>query len=259
MNLSRIFLLVAAVLICSTHTTEASSSVDWHAWGVHEATISESSGSITAYTPNTPDGSGITTQYLWDKSSPPTRNGAKAFYSTSAFTGLTIGDITQFTWDFDAGLQGNAYFNVMVDDGSGDKGILIPTVSSSLFGTASQWGDGATFRIVEPDAGFDIGTSLSSLVWNDVKDLVITTGPFNDQPDTLSGTQDYTGNNWAAWADLAAGSDSDWEQDGVLVVFGQSTGTGTPTTTISNLTVVPEPTSLALLSLGGLMLVRRRK
>ncbi|MBX2851659.1 MAG: PEP-CTERM sorting domain-containing protein [Phycisphaeraceae bacterium] len=248
-----------SVLSLACLAASPAGAIEWHAWGVHGATISSpSAGTVDVET-------GSDADYHWNKSSWSGRTGKKAFYSTNDFLGQTIGDITQITWDVTDGSQGDVYFNIMVDDGDGDKGILIPSVSSSLYGTAGQWGDGALFRIVEADAGFDPTLLTVPQSWDDVKDLVITTGPFNDEPDNLAGAAlaqggpVYDGNNWAEWADAAAGSDLGWEQDGLLIVFGQSTGNSDPIQQITGLTVVPEPTSLALLGLGGLLVMRRRR
>ncbi|MHC4354874.1 MAG: hypothetical protein ACYS0H_19405, partial [Planctomycetota bacterium] len=149
--------------------------------------------------------------------------------------------IISFTWDVVSGYWGNAYFNVMVEDAGGKKAILAPGYNSAA-STGWDTTDGSTtnsYCLFEAEPGWTGTTSIGwyAATWDEVKNLTITDGPFTEFPDTLTGAATaqndpvYTVSNWAAWADLAAGADLDWEQGGVMITFGQSTG-GNPATTI---------------------------
>ncbi|MEN6357300.1 MAG: PEP-CTERM sorting domain-containing protein [Armatimonadota bacterium] len=251
-------LVVFALAIASASMAGA---VEWHAWGVHGGAISSTApGTITAVTGND-------ATYHWNKSNWSTRTGQKAFYSTNAFNGQNVSVIQDITYTVTAGYWGNVYFNVMVQDANGKKAILSPSYNSA---TNSGWtltGTlGKSFCVFEAESGWT-GTSATGWYaadWDEVKNLTIANGPFAEFPDTVTaphasaqGDALYTVSNWYAWGGAAA-------SDGLLITFGQSTGTTTPTTTITGFGVtssVPEPGSIvALLSgLAGLAVIRRRK
>ena len=234
----RLALCAAAALLLPAAPVLADC-VTFHAFAVHEGTIDASvPGTITANTGNHPD-------YHWNKSSWAGRTGQKAFYSTSAFNGSPVSVIQELHWDLVEGYWGNAYFNVMVEDAGGKKAILAPSMNSM---TDPGWGDmGANknYAVFEAEAGWTgtAATGFYAATWDEVKDLIITDGPFTEFPDTLDGAATmqndpvYTVENWAAWADLAAGGDFGWEKGGFLITFGQSTGTATPLTTIENISL----------------------
>jgi len=252
--------LCIIVAILATGSVAAAAPIEWHAWGVHGATIDDSSfpTSVTAVT-------GVDANYHWNKSNWDTRIGQKAFLSTSHFNGMLVGTITGLDWDVIEGYWGNAYFNVMVEDANGKKAILAPSLNSA---TSTGWeASGNAFSVFEAEAGWTgtAATGWYAATWDEVKDLVITDGPFTEFPDTLTGAATaqndsvYTAANWAAWS---GGNSS----DGFLITFGQSTGTSTPVTTIGNISIeyetIPEPGTLILFGaglFGGLMIVRRRR
>ena len=259
-----IFALLALVGISQAAGT-------WNAYGVHGATITSSApGTFTAVAGNDPD-------YHWDKSSWSTRTGQKAFLVTSDFNGMSVSSITSMSWNTDAGYWGNAYFNIMVEDAFGNKAIIAPSVNAD---GDPGWNVGSTskdFSIFEAESGWTGPTGWYSATWDDIKDLTITEGPFTEFPDTThgdalaQGDSNYSVNNWAAWADAAAGYDAGWETGGVLITFGQSTGPGVnpDTTTISNVYVngelvclapaVPAPGALLLAGLGTACVGRIRR
>ncbi len=215
--------------------------VTWNGYGVHGGSITESGGQFTAVAGNT---AGETPEYHWNKSSWATRTGEKAFYVTSDLNGMPVGAITEFSWDFVSGYWGNAYFNIMVEDGGGKKAILAPKYNGpSTTGWDTTVGSTTkSYCVFEAEAGWT-GTATigwDGATWDEVKVLTITDGPFTEFPDTLAGTATgqgdpaYTVANWAAWADQAAGYDADWEKGGVMVTFGQSTGAVDDTTVIEN-------------------------
>jgi len=232
--------------------------ITWNGYGVHGGSISISSGQITAVTEDT---EGNIPDFHWNKSSWTTRTGQKAFYVTSDLNGKKVGNISTFSWDIVSGYWGNAYFNVMVEDANGYKAILAPSCNNLTdtgwgpsvlpCGVHSPSGNPGTYSIFEAEPGWTgtMYTGWRAATWDEVKDLKISDGPFTEYPDTLAGAatgQDdtvYTLDNWAAWADQAAGADLDWEKGGVMITFGQSTGPGSnpDTTTIENLqfTVLP--------------------
>ena len=180
------------------------------------------------------------------------------------------------SWDVDAGYWGNAYFNIMVEDSNGKKAILAPSLNSAS--TPGWDAAGQAFSVFEAEAGWagTAATGWYSATWAEVQNLVITDGPFTEFPDTLNGDAIiqndavYSQANWAAWADAAAGYDAGWEKGGVMITFGQSTGSSTPLTTISNVTVngelvclstaaVPAPGALLLAGIGTACVGRIRR
>ena len=181
-----------------------------------------------------------------------------------------MGSITEFSWDNTEGYWGNAYFNIMVEDANGYRAILAPSLNS---GTTSGFdAAGAAFSVFEAELGWTgtAATGWYAATWDQVKDLTITDGPFTEFPDTLGGDATaqgdavYQESNWADWAGVWG--DPNFASNGVLVTFGQSTGTGTPVTTIDNFVLtynapIPEPAtiSLLLMGLGGLAASQRRK
>ena len=268
-------IVLLLMVFCSSSQIQAT---QWRAWGVHGGTIDGSTAGVIDATVNDTDGQ--SPDYHWNKSSWDTRTGQKAFFTTNAFNGMTLQNaITSISYTVDTANStywGNAYWNIMVEDAGGKKAIISPaytSATSSGFATDGSAGAGNDFCIFEAEAGW---TGTSSTGWyaaefNDVKDLIITAGPFTEYPDTSGGTaigQDdavYTAANWAAWADAAAGSDAGWEQDGFLFTFGQSTGTNPGRIRIYDVSVngvaVPEPATLCVLVIGGLLgvLGKRRR
>ena len=253
----------------------------WHAWGTHGGTVSFSptGDEIVA---NVLDTDGDSPDYHWNKSSWASRTGQKAFVSTSDFNGLTLENaITSLEYTVDepnSTTWGNAYWNIILQEPDGDRAILAPSynsATSSGFKTDGTAGALKDFAIFEAEPGWtSTSTGFYAAEWSEVKDLVIAPGPFTEFPDTLGGTATaqndvvYSLANWAAWADQSAGSDAGWEQDGVLFVFGQSTGTSPGQVVIENVSVngmavVPEPTTIALggigLALIGLRTRRQRR
>ena len=237
-----------AVVVIFVFLVESAVAIDWHAWGVHEATIDATGApsEVTAVTGNND-------KYHWNKSNWETRIGQKAFYSTNAFNGLPVESIESLSWDVVEGYYGNAYFNVMVQDSTGKRAILAPSCNGP---SSTGWGPlsacspvGGTYSVFEAESGWGGTTQTGwyAATWEQVKDLVIADGPFTEFPDTLNGdatVQDddaYSIENWAAWADSSAGYDADWEKDGFMITFGQSTGTDTPLTVIENIQIVQAP------------------
>ena len=267
MNIQKLASILVAIFAAAITSGDASAANVWHEWGTHGGTVAiTASGEITA---NVLDTSGGSPEYHWNKSSWASRTGQKAFVSTADFNGLTLENaISSLDYTVDVGNStywGNAYWNIILQEPDGDRAILAPSynsATSSGFATDGSAGAGNDFAIFEAEPGWtSTGTGFYAATWNDVKDLVISSGPFTEFPDTLGGTATSQGDpayqlaNWAAWADQSAGFDSGWEQDGVLFVFGQSTGTNPGQVVIENvsvngMTIIPEPSTLVLGCLG---------
>jgi hypothetical protein len=268
-----IILAAAATVACSS-AAFAGNVGGFNGWGVHGGSVTvNSDGSITG---NHGDSELDTPKYHWNKSSWDGRNGRKAFYSTSELNGRPVSDILSIDYtvtDSSApGARTDVYFNIMVQDAGGARAILAPRYldgTSSGFsrdGTAGPLGD---FSVFEAEAGWTGPTGSGSAEFDDIKDFIISSRPKTELPDTLTGDATsqtdpvYQYSNWADWADQSGGTNSGWELDGVMLAFGQSTGTPEVSfTTVSDfgVTVVPEPVAamggLSLLTLIGL---RRRQ
>ncbi|UCG46759.1 MAG: hypothetical protein JSU94_14790 [Phycisphaerales bacterium] len=256
-KLTKFFVAAAVITLLAG---SAHGAIEWHAWAVHDGWI-DASSAPAALTANT----GNDEYYHWNKSDWPTRTGQKAFYSTNAFNGRKVASIQTVQWTLVAGYWGNAYFNVMVMDTQGKKAILAPAKNSA---TSTGWDTDASddggqkpYCVFEAQPGWT-GTAQTGWYaanWDEVKNLLITDGPFTEFPDTLGGAATmqndpvYTAANWAAWADLWADKDLGWEKDGFLITFGQSTGTSTPVTTIANINVGPEPAPCQTIQSGTIL------
>jgi hypothetical protein len=261
-----IVLGIMALVLVSFQRLDA---VEWHAWGVHDATIDASiPGIVEATVLNT---AGQTPDYHWNKSSWDSRTGQKAFLSTDAFNGETVENAIQsISYTVDTGAWANAYWNIMVQDSNGKRAILSPayySATSTGFSRDGTAGSGNDFCIFEAEAGWT-GTALTgwyAAEWDAIKSLVIADGPFTEFPDTTGGTAAYQNDpaysvaNWAAWADQAGGTGSGWEHDGFMFTFGQSTGTAPGLVRITNVSVngvaVPEPGTIVMLGMAGLGLL----
>ncbi len=217
--------------------------VTFNMWGTHGASIDydSESGVLTAFT-------GRDANFHWNKSNWANRTGKKAFFSTADFNSMTVENaLTAISWEHVAGSDGDIYFNIMVEDSGGHKAILAPRYyGNSYTNTTGQAGFVTNdtqnwFSVFEAEAGWT-GTSSTGAgvaTWSEIKDLTITTGPFAEFPDTLTGAAKFQNDpvyqlsNWANWA--ADSGSTGAHQDGVLITFGQSTGNEPPLIQIGNI------------------------
>jgi hypothetical protein len=221
-------------------------------WATHGAAISydSESGVLTAITGNNPT-------YHWNKSSWAGRTGLKAFATTGAFNGQTVDEaLDRLSWTNIAGDSGDAYFNIMVQDAEGRRAILAPryygsnanAVEASGFVTdnTKNW-----FSVFEAEDGWSGTTATGAGVatWDEIKNLTIANGPFAEFPDTLTGTATgpgdavYAVSNWADWATDYGSTGA--QLHGVLITFGQSTGTSPVVTQIGSIEINDTPVTFA--------------
>jgi hypothetical protein len=242
----------------------ASASISWTPWAVGNtgSTVVNGDGSVTFK-------AGDDGPALW--STGQTRS--KAFYSTDAFNGQTVGSLLEMSYtlvattpaDAGDGLSG-PYLNIAVKNGTGGHAILLLDAMPSPLGQQKHVFSTAQFNFNEQDA--NMAAYITSLGapdsihdgknWYDYSDVagLIIAGGFAESAAVLPAVAPTSG--WASWS--ATGSD-----DGVILAVGNRGSTPITEATINGLTVVPEPTTMiagALLllpiALGGLRKVRKQ-
>jgi hypothetical protein len=190
--------------------------------------------------------------------------GQKAGWGTNAVNGKTIGDIQSVSISRDNATTGwGPYMNFWVTDGLGGYAVLSNEPShtaewagSSAYDTTWDVLKNATTWVYEVSAtaGFKLpngtttftsipaGTAIPHFTFNDFADYTIVTpsvhwGGVGAPDDLNAGTYTAYGFNWVF------GDTQDNYLDGYLV---------------SNPTIIPEPATLLLLGLGGLLLRKCR-
>lgn len=199
-------------------------STNWHTWGVHggyvDLTVDSNQFDVYA---------GVDPQYHWDTTPWAFQTGQKAYVSTNRFRGKTIlNALTSIDYDVVSGHWGNVNFNIIVDDGSGNRAIIAPAANSAVSAGFNVGAVTPDFLILWPETGWTgpVGTGD----WDDIKNLMITEGPApGPLPDNLDGDAvgpspdpAYELKNWTDW-----GQDSGMAEphlDGFLIAFGHTTG-----------------------------------
>jgi len=208
-------------------TLATSASAGWNAWGANGGTGTVATSGTITLKANTSVSDG------W--AADGDQLGQKAFYSTSDYNGMKVGDLFSFTLTDQNG--GPVYSNIFVTDGT-NKGIL-----AAGFGKCSE----LTWNLWEA-TGSDglLASSKNGAVvnWADYKDLSVCSGGWEIAP--IGG-----------WPSLCS-------TDGVRVVIGNRSGSQPGEVSFSNacVKVVPEPMFFqmgSLLALGGLGLLKGRK
>jgi len=259
----KVLAALTASLLGAALLGPANASVAWTPWSVGPgaSTTVNGDGSVTFSTADANAGAQV-----WDNGVTQLRS--KAYYSTDAFNGMTIGQLGSMTASYNllsatpAGVNGlnGPYMNIIVTDGLGNFSILLLDADPAPFGQQRHvFGDpGTSYKFNESTGGVfntmqgdskNTNFPSGSPTWgfDDVKDFIIAAGlgaaafvaPFASTFCTVS----------------AAGCD-----DGIILAQGNRGSTPITEAIISNATV-PEPGTLALLglSLFGLSFARRRK
>jgi hypothetical protein len=188
---------------------------------------------------------GLSTTSTVDASSAP---GFTATWSVSS-SNVTSAAVTEAGWFFGVSTATNGSNNLWDDSPGFSFGVLMSSAHFSDWvvvdhSDTSIETQHAMAGVIPSDASMQDGFTLSITLNSDDTWEVTTTG--------LSNTSTHTGSlsSNVTYSDLAGS---------LLATTHLQGGNLTYTVTRATLTTVPEPASLALIGLGGLMMIRRRR
>ena len=194
-------------------------------------------------------------------------SGQKAGWGTNLANGLTVGDIQAFSIDRDSSLDSTVYgpyINIWVTDGQGGYACLANEPSHT-----GEWGTSGphntTWNILQNATSWVYEVSATAgFVLPDNTTTTSNLGAGTTDPFTFADFADYViAVPTTPWGGGGAPDDlnaATYTAYGFNWIFGDSQSNYVGQYPVANpsLTVVPEPATLALLGLGGLLLRKRK-
>ena len=175
--------------------------------------------------------------------------GQKAGWGTNSMNGKKISDIQSISITRDSSVVGwGPYMNLWVKDINGKYAVISNEPSNT-----GEWGTGTAYNTT-----WDILKNATAKVFEAGSGFIMpsgTTFKFNDFANYTIATPTIHQGGAGAPDDLYASS---YTAYGVNWVFGDSQSNYVGGYLVSNPTVVPEPVTLALFGLGGLLLRRKK-
>ncbi|MCK5000285.1 MAG: PEP-CTERM sorting domain-containing protein [Anaerohalosphaera sp.] len=236
-------LIIICTVIMVTAAITGTATAGWETFVIRNS----STGSIAPTITEGVNGDTVTNGTLFQIA----LGGQKAGWGTNDMNGMTVGDIESLSITRDSTVTGyGPYFNIWITDGNGNYAVIANEPSNT-----GEWGSGTPY-----DTTWDILKDATAKVYEtDGQPFVLPAGPtytFADFADYTIVTPTSHWGGTGAPDDLNAAS---YTAYGFNWVFGDTQSNYLGGHLVANPTLVPEPATMGLLSLGALVLRRKRK